>query len=91
MSSAPQTYGFDPARFYTPQDDDLRRIATPEQLRQWRHYGRGLPYIKIGGSILYSGHDVIAYLNEQRVEPRHKRAPARAAATAAATAAAAPA
>ena len=82
VTSAPLTYGFDPARFYSPGDDALRRIATPEKLRQWRHYGRGLPYLKIGGSIFYAGADVIAHLNEQRVEPRRKRAPAGAAATA---------
>ena len=86
VTSAPLNYGFDPARFYSPGDDALRRIATPEQLRQWRHYGRGLPYLKIGGKIFYAGADIIRHLHEQRVEPRHKRAPARAAATAAAPA-----
>ena len=70
MSSAPLTFGFDPTRLYRPQDAALRQIASVGQLSQWRHYGRGPPFITIGGNVYYAGVDVIRHLTEQRVEPR---------------------
>ena len=81
MSSAQPTFGFDPERLYRPQDERMRQIASVGQLSQWRFHQRGLPFIQIGKNVYYAGHDLISYLNEQRVEPR-----APAAATAAAPA-----
>ena len=70
LSSAQPTFGFSAARLYRPQDEQMRQIASVGQLSQWRFHKRGLPFIQIGKNVYYSGHDLIRYLNEQRVEPR---------------------
>ena len=75
MSSAQPTFGFSSERLYRPQDERMRQLATVGQLSQWRFHKRGLPFIQIGGSIYYSGADLIEFLNSQRVEP-HATAPA---------------
>ena len=48
---------FDPEKFYRPQDEEMRKVASVGTLAQWRYRGNvGPPYIKIGGGkILYEG------------------------------------
>lgn len=38
-------------------------------LRNDRHYGRGIPYSKIGRSVRYETRDVIAFMRARRIEP----------------------
>ena len=39
-----------------------------QTLRNDRHRGRGLPYIKMGRSVRYSLEDVIAYMEARKIE-----------------------
>jgi predicted DNA-binding transcriptional regulator AlpA len=41
-----------------------------QTLRNDRHCGRGLPYIKMGRSVRYSLEDVIAYMEARKIEVR---------------------
>lgn len=41
----------------------------PSSLNQDRYLGRGLPYIKAGGRILYAKSDCVAYLTAGRNDP----------------------
>jgi hypothetical protein len=34
-----------------------------------RLYGRGLPYIKAGGRILYDTNDIVQYLEKHKIDP----------------------
>ena len=64
---------FDPDRYYKPQDEEMRQIATVATLAQWRYSGTsGPPYIKIGGSgrVIYRGSDLVEWLDKNRVTPR---------------------
>ena len=60
-------YGFDPERLYRTADSELRSIASPGVLCQWRHYGRGPSFIKAGDKVFYAGRDLIAWLDRHRV------------------------
>ena len=53
---------FDDDRYYATNDPALALIAKPGALVQWRHYGRGPAYVKLGGRVLYSGADLNATL-----------------------------
>lgn len=64
---------FDPEKFYRPQDEEMRKVASVGTLAQWRYRGNvGPPYIKIGGGgkILYEGRALNDWLAAHRVEPR---------------------
>ena len=39
-----------------------------QTLRNDRHRGRGLPYIKMGRSVRYSLEDIIAYMEARKIE-----------------------
>lgn len=45
---------------------ELTRRAV-QTLRNDRHYGRGIPYIKNGRSVLYRLDDVENYMNTRRI------------------------
>ena len=47
----------------------LTRRAV-QTLRNDRHYGRGIPYIKNGRSVLYRLDDVERYMNSRRISTR---------------------
>ena len=68
----PPVEHFDPHSFYTPQDEEMRLIATVNTLAVWRHQGKGPPYYRPNGRILYRGVDLNAYLDAGRVEPTEK-------------------
>ena len=64
---------FDPDRYYKPQDEEMRQIATVGTLAQWRYSGTSGPsYIKIGssGRVIYRGSDLVEWLDKNRVTPR---------------------
>ena len=58
-------------RFYRPTDDDLRTIATPGTLAQWRFHGTGPAFHKLaqgrGSRVLYHGADLLSWLEQKRV------------------------
>ncbi len=62
-------FGFDESRLYRPADPEMRTIASPGVLSQWRHFARGPSYIRVNSKIFYAGSDVIRWLQEHRVEP----------------------
>lgn len=39
------------------------------KLRQDRHFGRGLPYIKVGFSVFYCRDEVVAWFEKFKVTP----------------------
>lgn len=70
MTAQTAKYGFDAARLYRPQDEQMRQIASVNQLTQWRFHKRnGPPFIRVGTKIFYAGADIIRWLDENRVEP----------------------
>jgi hypothetical protein len=42
-----------------------------QSLRNDRHLGRGLPYIKIRKSVFYDWDDVCAYMNSRKIYPQN--------------------
>ena len=64
------SYGFDPHRLYRAADPEMRAIASPGVLSQWRFHGRGPVYLKVAGKVFYAGQDLVAWLDANRVEPR---------------------
>ena len=61
---------FEDERYYRTNDPTLAMIARPGVLAQWRHYGRGPAYVKLGGHVLYRAADLNAWLDARRIEPR---------------------
>jgi predicted DNA-binding transcriptional regulator AlpA len=43
----------------------------PQTLRNKRSKGEGPPYYRIGRSIRYWSEDLISYIQERKIEPRH--------------------
>ena len=61
---------YDPDRLYRPAE--LAQIGNPQKLNQWRFYGRGPAYIKLGQQVVYSGKDLNDFLERSRVVPTAK-------------------
>lgn len=54
---------------YYPNDDPAVDILASKQTRaRHRHEGKGCPYLKVGGRILYKGSDILAYLEANKIE-----------------------
>ena len=49
----------------TTRDLSRRWNLTSSTLTQWRWYGKGPKYLKIGGRILYRIEDIIAFEEQQ--------------------------
>ena len=54
---------------YQPLDPEMRQIATADRLAQWRHYGKGPAYFKLGNKVIYRGEDLNTWVTARRVEP----------------------
>lgn len=52
----------------TPKELAELLDISPETLAQNRYLGQGVPYIKVGKRVRYRLDDVVAYLNDNRVE-----------------------
>ena len=53
---------------------DERRVAgvtgiALQTLRNWRFQGTGPPYFKIGRSVRYRLNDILAFMEERRIDP----------------------
>jgi hypothetical protein len=57
------------AKFLDPDVQELR----PETLNKWRVRHRGPRYIRLGGKIRYRRSDLLAWLEEQRIDPAAKK------------------
>ena len=60
---------FEDDRYYTTRDSELRLIATPGTMAQWRCRGEGPPFVKYGNRVLYEGQALNEFLDAHRVEP----------------------
>lgn len=58
---------FDSTQNYVLGDKELDLIGTREKLAQWRCRGVGPAYYTLGRKIIYSGSDLNAWANAQRV------------------------
>jgi len=57
----------DRAQYMTEDEvSNLTRISLSD-LRNKRHLGKGIPYIKVGRSVRYDLADVIAYMEARKV------------------------
>ena len=62
---------FDEARLYAANDDALTRTIAPySTMAHWRSAGKGPPYIKLHGRVLYPGRKLNEWLASRTVEPR---------------------
>ena len=55
--------------FLKPAEAAALLRTTTNTLQQDRYLRRGVPYIKIGGRILYARADILAFLVANRSEP----------------------
>ena len=60
---------FDAATFYTAEDLAAAKVAQAGTLANWRSQGKGPPYKKLGGKVVYLGADLNRWINEQTVDP----------------------
>lgn len=60
---------FQDDKSYQPNDYEMRQIATADRLAQWRHYGKGPAYFKLGNKVIYRGEDLNTWVTARRVEP----------------------
>ena len=60
---------FEDTKLYATDDPALRVLASVSTMTQWRHYGRGPAYTKIGHAVRYIGADLNAWIAAQRIEP----------------------
>lgn len=60
---------FDPAKYYRPQDPELRILGAIQTLARYRCEGIGPDFVKLnGGRILYKGEALNAWLESGTVE-----------------------
>ncbi|WP_299880179.1 MerR family transcriptional regulator [uncultured Sulfitobacter sp.] len=64
---------FEQNRNYALGDPELDLIGDRDKLAQWRHKGVGPAFYKLGRKVIYSGADLNAWADAQRVEPGTER------------------
>ena len=60
---------FEQQKSYQPNDLEMRQIATADRLAQWRHYGKGPAYFKLGNKVISRGEELNDWVSARRVEP----------------------
>lgn len=58
----------DPEKYYKPCDPELRPLAAAQTLANWRSLGCGPSFIRVRGTILYLGSDLLLFLDAGRVQ-----------------------
>jgi len=58
----------DPDAYYPPSEAGEILDKQPHTLAKLRCHGTGAPYIKQGRQVLYRGSDLIAFLEDRRVQ-----------------------
>lgn len=64
---------FEENRSYVLGDPELELIGDRAKLAQWRHKGIGPAFYRLGRKIIYSGGDLNAWAEANRVETRGGR------------------
>ena len=59
---------YDENRFYFASDPKVLALACYSTMAHWRCEGRGPSFFKFGNRVAYSGSDLNAWLDRQRVE-----------------------
>ena len=59
---------FEPSRLYRPLDPEMRQIAGPKTLANWRSAGAGPKWKKLRNKVRYLGDDLNSWLAENLVE-----------------------
>lgn len=54
--------------YYQPTDPALRILGAVQTLARWRHEGKGPAYTKAGNRVLYSGEDILIWLDRNRLD-----------------------
>jgi len=57
------------AKFFTETEVAERLSLHPQTLRNWRHTGRGIPWVKMGSAVRYSTQAVEEYIEANTVRP----------------------
>lgn len=60
---------FDDNRNYVLGDPELEIIGNRAKLAQWRHYGRGPAFYKLGRKVIYRGCDLNAWAEANKTNP----------------------
>ena len=58
----------DPEMYYEANASELDLIGQPQTRARWRSEGKGPEYMKAGGRVIYSGKDVLDWLEARRVK-----------------------
>ena len=58
---------FDDLKTYQVTDPELTAIASRERWSKWRCFGTGPAYYKLGRKVLYTGRDLNAWAEANRV------------------------
>ena len=59
---------FDPDRYYTPKDPEMRLLGSERTLMYWRQLRKGPQFAKLGGRVVYLGADLNRYIDDHTVE-----------------------
>lgn len=60
---------FDPDRYYSPHDPEMRLFGSVQALRRWRARGHGPAFVRSVGRILYLGSVLNEWLDARTVDP----------------------
>lgn len=58
----------DPIAFYGNDAPELDVLGSKQTRNRHRSEGKGCPFIKVGGRVVYRGSDVLAYLEENTIK-----------------------
>ena len=58
----------DPDAFYENSAPEADVLGKQQTRNRHRSEGRGCPFVKIGGRVLYRGSDIIAYLDANTIK-----------------------
>lgn len=58
----------DPTAYYESDAKELDVLGKPQTRARHRHEGKGCPFIKLGGRIVYRGSDILTYLEANTVQ-----------------------
>lgn len=64
---------FEDKRNYILGDPELELIGDRAKLAQWRYYGFGPAFYKLGRKIVYRGEDLNAWAEARKVQPFNTR------------------